>query len=83
MGMGIAFRPLMERTERCSVKELVEAEGGRIVSDEGPNGKDLERLIASIDLDLSKEPELLRFLRQLAGENNERENQKDSRPLWT
>ena len=52
MGMGIAFRPLMERTERKSVKELVEAEGGRIVSDEGLHGKDLERLIASIDLDL-------------------------------
>ena len=82
MGMGIAFRPLMERAERKSVKELVEAEGGRIVSDEGPQGKDLERLIASIDLDLSKEPELLRFLRQLVGENNERENQKDSRSLW-
>ena len=69
MGMGIAFRPLMERTERKSVKELVEAEGGRIVSDEGPLEKDLERLMASIDLDLSKEPELLRFLRQLGGEN--------------
>ena len=74
MGMGIAFRPLMERTERKSVKELVEAEGGRIVSDEGPYEKDLERLIASIDLDLSKEPELLRFLRQLVGEKNEKEN---------
>lgn len=73
MGMGIAFRPLMQKSESKSVKELVEAEGGRIVSDEGPLEKDLERLIASIDLDLSKEPELLRFLRQLIGGNNEEE----------
>lgn len=40
MGMGLIFGSSIQKSERKSVKELVEAEGGSIASEEKPGEKD-------------------------------------------